>query len=182
MAELAAAAGLTDEAPLDLLDPLAHGLAVGDLGRADVGVDAELAHQAVDDDLEVQLAHAGDERLAGLLVGADAEGRVLVRQAAEGLGQLLLVLLGLGLDREPDDRLGKVMRSRITGSAASVSVSPVVVDFRPTAATMSPAETESTSSRWLACIISSRPTRSLRSLVAFTMLEPLPTVPEYTRM
>ena len=68
---------------------------------------------------------------------------------------------------------GNVIRSRITGSAVSVSVSPVVVDFRPTAATMSPAETSSTSSRWFACIISRRPARSLRSFVALMIAEPL---------
>ena len=45
-------------------------LAVGDLRPADVRVDLELAHEAVDDDLEVQLAHAGDERLPGLLVAS----------------------------------------------------------------------------------------------------------------
>ncbi len=38
--------------------------------------------QAVDDDLEVQLAHAGDDGLAGLLVGADAERRIFVRPAS----------------------------------------------------------------------------------------------------
>ena len=86
--------------------------------------------------------------------------------------------LVLGSMARPITGSGKVIRSRITGSAASVSVSPVVVDFRPTAATMSPAETVSTSSRWLACIISSRPTRSLRSFVALMMLVPLETVPE----
>src|SRR5437764_1481423 len=55
---LDAAAGLADETALDLLDRLADGLAVGDLGPADVGVDAELAREPVDDDLEMQLAHA----------------------------------------------------------------------------------------------------------------------------
>src|SRR5438477_182223 len=39
--------------------------------------------EAVDDDLEVELAHAGDQRLAGLLVGGHAEGRVLLGQASE---------------------------------------------------------------------------------------------------
>ncbi len=73
---------------------------------------------------------------------------------------------------------GKVIRSRITGSEVSVSVSPVVVNLRPTAATMSPAETDSTSSRWFACIIRSRPTRSLRSFVALMMPVPLAIDPE----
>ncbi len=73
---------------------------------------------------------------------------------------------------------GKVIRSRITGSLASASVSPVVVLLSPTAATMSPAWIWSTSSRWLACIISSRPIRSLRSLVALTTEAPLLSEPE----
>ena len=63
---------------------------------------------AVDDDLEVQLAHAGDDGLAGVLVGADLEGGVLLGQALEGLAHLLLVDLGLGLDRHVDDRLGEL--------------------------------------------------------------------------
>ena len=67
---LAAATGLADKAALDLLRGPAGRLAIGDLRAADVGVDRELAQQPVDDDLQVQLAHARDERLAGLLVGA----------------------------------------------------------------------------------------------------------------
>ena len=67
--ELARAAGLADELLADVLDRLARRLAVRDLRTADVRVDVELALEAVDDDLEVQLAHAGDHRLAGLLVG-----------------------------------------------------------------------------------------------------------------
>ena len=44
------------------------GLAVGNLGLTDVSVNLELAEQTVDDDLEVQLAHAGDDGLAGLVL------------------------------------------------------------------------------------------------------------------
>ena len=47
---------------------------------------------------------------------------------------------------------GKVMDSSTTGLAASHRVSPVVVSFRPITATMSPAPTESISSRLFACI------------------------------
>src|SRR5437763_1697122 len=71
-------AGLAHEAPFDLLDGLPEGLAVGDLRAADVRVDRELAQQPVDDDLEVELAHPGDQRLARLVVGSDAEGRILL--------------------------------------------------------------------------------------------------------
>ena len=69
MAVLAAAAGLAHELAF-LLDGVADGFAIGDLRLADVGLDLELALHAVDDDLEVQLAHARDDRLAGFLVGA----------------------------------------------------------------------------------------------------------------
>ncbi len=78
--ELAHAAGLLDVAVDDLLDGLRDGLAVGDLWLADVGVDLELAHHAVDDDLEVEFAHPGDDRLRRLFVGADLERRVFLRQ------------------------------------------------------------------------------------------------------
>ena len=49
-----------------------------------------------------------DDRLAGLVVGADLEGRVLLGQRAERLAQLVLVGLGLRLDRDRDHRLGEL--------------------------------------------------------------------------
>ncbi len=72
MPVLAASAGLPDKLAF-LLDQLANRLAVGDLGLADVGLDLELAPHAIDDDIEMQLAHAGDDGLSRLLVGRDAE-------------------------------------------------------------------------------------------------------------
>src|SRR3954470_912958 len=107
-ADLARPAGLLDEAPLDLGRGTADGLAVGDLRPADVGLDLELALHAVDEDLEVQLAHPGDLGLAGLLVRLHLERRVLLGQAAERDRHLLLVGLGLRLDGDLDDRLGEV--------------------------------------------------------------------------
>src|SRR5205823_5592858 len=79
------------EAAFDLLGGAAHGLAVGDLGTAHVGLDVELAPHAVDEDLEVQLAHAGDLGLPGLLVGLNLEGRVLLGEAPERDRHLLLI-------------------------------------------------------------------------------------------
>ena len=64
VAVLAAAARLLDELAFDLGDRLADRLAIRDLRLADARLDAELALHAVDEDLEVQLAHAGDDRLA----------------------------------------------------------------------------------------------------------------------
>src|SRR2546430_14556485 len=80
-------------------------LFVGDLWLALVGVDAELAQQAVDDDLEMELPHNLDDRLAGLVVGTDLERRVLLRQSLQGNPPPVLVSLGLGLHRDRDDPL-----------------------------------------------------------------------------
>ena len=105
LGELAGAARLLLVGVGHLVDRLGDGLAVGDLGLAHGGIDPELAQHPVDDDLEVQLAHAGDDGLAGVLIGADLEGGVLLGQRLERLAHLLLVDLGLGLDRHVDDRL-----------------------------------------------------------------------------
>src|ERR1035441_7640158 len=105
--ELTRATGLADELALDLLDGGAHGLPVGHLRATHVGLDAELALHAVDEDLEVQLAHARDLRLAGLFVGAHLEGGGLLGQTPQRDRHLLLVDLRLGLHRHLDDGLGE---------------------------------------------------------------------------
>ena len=107
---LAAATRLADELALGVLHGVAGGLAIGDLGLTHVAVDLELTTQTIDDDLEVQLAHAGDDGLAGLLVGVDAEGRVLLGQLGKTNGHLLLLGLGLGLNGNVDDGVGELDR------------------------------------------------------------------------
>ena len=64
---LAAAAGLLDVLVLAVGD-LGGGLAVGDFGSACGDLDLELALHAVDQDVEVELAHSADNGLAGLRV------------------------------------------------------------------------------------------------------------------
>src|SRR3546814_6615614 len=61
--ELAGAAGLLLMRVVDRCRARDR-LAIGDLRRADIGVHLELALHAVDDDLEVQLAHPFDDGLA----------------------------------------------------------------------------------------------------------------------
>jgi hypothetical protein len=107
--ELAAATGLL-RIPHLAVGRTGERFLVGDLRLADARLDAELALQTVNDDLEVQLAHAGDDHLAGLLVGLDAEGRVLGHELLQTVPELLLVALCLRLDRQRDDRLGEVHR------------------------------------------------------------------------
>ncbi len=55
----------------------------------------------------MQLAHALDDGLAEFVVHRDAEGRVLLRQAIERDAELLLIALGLGLDRHLDHGIGE---------------------------------------------------------------------------
>src|SRR5262249_48898361 len=83
---------------------------VGDLRLADRRFDAELALHPVDDDFEMELAHAADDRLGGLLIRVDAEGRILRHQLAETGAELFLIRLRLRLDRERDDGLREIHR------------------------------------------------------------------------
>ncbi len=101
---LALTAGLADVLALDLGNGSLDGLPVGHLRFADVGPHFELAEEAIDFDLEVKLAHAGNDGLAGFLVGSNQESRIFFVEPVERLGQLLLVGLGLGLDGDLDNR------------------------------------------------------------------------------
>src|SRR5215204_6315383 len=107
VAVLAPATRLPHEPALDALHALADGLAVSDLRTSDVRVNPELAQEPVDDDLQVQLAHAGDDGLPGLLVAANGERGVLFGEPLERHGELFLVGLRLGLDGLPDNGLGE---------------------------------------------------------------------------
>ena len=91
----------------------AQGLAIGHLRLADVRLDPELALHPVDQDLQMQLAHPGDDRLTGLVVGVHAERRVLFGQPLDRHAQLLLVGLGLRLDRLLDHRCREVHRLQL---------------------------------------------------------------------
>src|SRR5205085_10151361 len=92
-AELTRATGLLLVRVINLLDLPPHGLPVGNLRAADVRIDPELAAHPLDQYLQVELAHARDDRLAGLLVGPDLDGRVLLGQPLDRGAQLLLVAL-----------------------------------------------------------------------------------------
>src|SRR5207249_6287237 len=59
---------------------LGNALAIGDLRSPDVGIDAVLAQEAVNQNFQVQLAHAGDDGLAGLGVTVHPARRVRVHE------------------------------------------------------------------------------------------------------
>src|SRR6185295_2361896 len=106
---LATAAGLTHELA-DAFCGSGDRFAVSDLRATDIGIDAELALEAVDDDLKMQLAHAADDRLPGLLIARHLEARVFGGQSLQTDRQLLLILTGLRFDGLGDNRRRKFER------------------------------------------------------------------------
>jgi hypothetical protein len=126
----------------------------------------------------VKFAHAGDDRLAGFLVGLDAEGRIFGSQALSARPIFSWSPLVFGSIAIWMTGSGNSMRSRMTGFSGSQSVSPVVVSLRPASATMSPAKASSMSSRELECICSMRPTRSFLSLTVLSSDVPFSSLPE----
>ena len=90
MAVLTATTGLADELAFGALNRLGGRFAVGNLRLADVRLDLELTKQTVDDDLQVELAHAGDDGLAGFLVRGNAEGRILFGELLQSDAHLVL--------------------------------------------------------------------------------------------
>ena len=73
---------------------------------------------------------------------------------------------------------GNVIDSSTIGADSIASVSPVVVDLRPTPAAISPAPISSRSSRWFACICRMRPIRSVLPVVVLSTRSPAFSVPE----
>ncbi len=84
------------------------GLPIGDLRPAGLGRDLELPPQAVGDDVEVQLAHPGDDDLPALLIGVEAEGGVFRRERPEGVDELHFFRLVLRLHGNGDHRVRKL--------------------------------------------------------------------------
>ena len=104
---LAAAAGLLGILQVGLAG-LRDRFAVGNLRLADVGVHVEFADQTVNDDVQMQFAHARDEGLAGFFVALHAEGRVFLRQLVERGGEGVTVGLRLGFDGHFDNRFRNI--------------------------------------------------------------------------
>ena len=81
---------------------------VGDTRLADVDGNLEFAHEAINEDFKVQLAHAIEHGLAGLFVDLHLKGGVFFGQGAEGVTHLVLVDVAFGFDGELNDRLREV--------------------------------------------------------------------------
>src|SRR5690606_8278685 len=109
VAELSAAARLLLE-DLFALSRDGDRFAVRNLRLTDIRLDAELPLHAVDDDLEVKLAHSGDDRLSGFVVGRNLERGVFLSEAVERDAHLVLVGTRFRLDGHTNDRIRKLHR------------------------------------------------------------------------
>src|SRR5215470_9791338 len=81
---------------------------IRNLRLADVCLDTKLALHAIHDDLEVQLTHAGDDRLSGLLIGGNIERRIFLSESIQSDAELVLVLPGFRFDRDANNRRRKL--------------------------------------------------------------------------
>src|SRR5579859_5187318 len=88
-----------------LLDVFAFGFrfaancfAIGDLRTANVGLHAVFAKHAVHNDFKVKFAHAGDQSLASVGFGGNAEGWIFLREALQRDAEFVLVGFRFRLD------------------------------------------------------------------------------------
>src|SRR6266436_422909 len=107
MAVLSAAASLLDVFAFGFRF-LANGLAVGYLRTAHIGLHVVFAQHAVHDNFEVQLAHAGDQCLAGIRLRGDAKRWIFLREPLHGYAQLVLVGFRFRLDGYGNNWGGKI--------------------------------------------------------------------------
>jgi hypothetical protein len=80
-------------------------LFVGNLWTTDARLNAELACETAEDDLKVQLAHAGDDDLPRRRVGLRAHRRIFGHERSDTVGEPGLISLGLGLEGDRQKRV-----------------------------------------------------------------------------
>ena len=161
MAVLAAAAGLANEFAFGL-HRAAQGFAIGHLRLAHIGVDLEFALHAIDDDFQMQFAHALDDGLAGFGIGMHAKRRIFLRQPLQGQAHFFLVDLGLRLHGHRDHRLREIHffeDDDLVQIGQRVAGGDVLQAHRGCDIA---GATSLISERSLACICSRRPMRSVR--------------------
>ena len=109
MSVLTAAAGLL-RVLVFLVNRFCKCLAVCNLRSADICFYVELTQQSVNDNLQMQFTHAGNNCLACLGICVCLECRIFFRQLLERVRQLVLSCLRLGLDRKFDNGIREFHR------------------------------------------------------------------------
>ena len=124
-------------------------LAVGDARHPGLDRDLLGVLDLVEDHVDLELAHAGDDRLLGLGVEVDLEGEVLLRGLVEELGELVLFLLVDRGDGERVDGLRQPEGLEGEGLVVAERVSFVLSEALLAMMPMSPASSSWTSSSFL---------------------------------
>ncbi|MDQ5988640.1 MAG: hypothetical protein CSYNP_04401 [Syntrophus sp. SKADARSKE-3] len=91
-------------------DLLLNRFPVNDSRFADVHMGVELPRQAVDENFQVQLPHTRNDRLGGLVLVLEFEGRIFLHEFRQGKRQLFLICRRLGFYRLTDNRFIKIYR------------------------------------------------------------------------
>ena len=127
--ELTGTTGLLLVGVVDLLNGLLNGLAVCNLRLTNVSFNLELTLHTVNDDVQVKLAHTTDFGLTGLFIQRHGEGGVLSGELLNCGRHLLLVALGLRLNRHEDHGSGeghRLKHDRVCRIAQSITGSRVL--------------------------------------------------------
>ncbi len=90
----------------------ANGFAIGDLGRLEREVDVVALVQLGDDDLDVLLARAGQQKLFCLRIARKAQCWIFFHDLVNAHADFVFIGARLGLDGKGDGRFGK-LRGRI---------------------------------------------------------------------
>ncbi len=109
MTVLTTTTGLSDELAF-AIGLCLNRFSIGNLRVPNRCFNLELAFHPIDDNLEVQFAHAGNNRLTCFRIGIGSEGRILFWQLLQGGAHLFLILLGFGFNRNRDDWFRKTHR------------------------------------------------------------------------
>ena len=102
-AVLAGAAGLLLVGVIEFR-PLRDRLTVGHAGLSRFHIGSVFPFHPLHIDFQMQFAHPLDDRLVGLIIHMGAEGRILLREAVEGLGHVDLGFVVLRKYRQRDHR------------------------------------------------------------------------------
>ena len=87
-----------------------NSLFVGDLRSADISLDLELSQETVNDDLQMELTHSGDDGLTRFRICISLERWVFLSQLGKRDAHLFLTDLGLRLYRDLDNRIREFHR------------------------------------------------------------------------
>src|SRR3989344_1202615 len=98
MTVLTPATALADKLAFGFNTILTDSFTVSHLGRTDVSLNSKFTLHAVNNDFQMQLAHARDNGLAGFMIDLDPKCRVLFSQALQGDPHFFLVGFGLRLN------------------------------------------------------------------------------------